>query len=80
MGMGKTMQSLTFLLCLMNAGAVKNALIVCPNALVDTTWREEAEGLINNYFGTKCNIQVNVVTCNMPEKLQNKILKKTKNW
>ena len=75
----KTLQSLAYLLCLMNTGAIRNALIVCPNAIVRTTWRSEALGLLK-YFGLDCNIQVEVITVDMPEIQRTKILHAAKNW
>jgi len=74
----KTLQSLTFLLCLMNSKTIKSALVVCPNAIVRTTWRNEALGLLK-YFGLDCNIQVKVITADMPELQRTKLLCAAKN-
>lgn len=63
----------------MNSGVIRNALVVCPNTIVRTTWRKEALDLLK-YFGLDCKIQVRVVTSNMPELQRTKILGKAKMW
>ena len=45
-GMGKTMQSLSYLLSMMNNRKIRNALIVCPKSNLETTWMKEASRLV----------------------------------
>lgn len=73
------MQTLAFLLTLMHTKSIRNALIVCPNAIVRATWRSEALDLLK-YFGLECNVQVEVVTSDMPELQRRKLLHAAKNW
>jgi len=73
------MQTLAFLLCLMDCKAIKNALIVCPVPIVNATWKKEVKNLLH-HFGKDCPIIVDLVTSNMPEKIRNKTLWKAKNW
>jgi len=79
MGMGKTVLSLSFIFSLLNSRTIRNALVVCPNPILLTTWQSEAKRLLD-HFGLDCIIQVDVITSEIREHERNKILKDAKNW
>jgi SNF2 family DNA or RNA helicase len=79
MGMGKTYQSLSFIFCLFDSRTIRNALVVCPNPILLTTWLSEAMKLLD-YFGSDCAIQVDVITSEIGEHERNEILKAAKCW
>jgi SNF2 family DNA or RNA helicase len=79
MGMGKTVQSLSFIFSLLDSRTIRNVLVVCPNPILLTTWRSEATKLLD-YFGSNCAIQVDVITSEIGKDERNKILKGAKNW
>jgi SNF2 family DNA or RNA helicase len=79
MGMGKTHASLSFIFSLFDSRTIRNALVVCPNPILLTTWLSEAEKLLK-YFGSDCAIQVDVITSEIEEKERRKILKDAKSW
>lgn len=76
MGMGKTIQVLSFLVSLMHTGAIRNALIVCPNPVVEPTWWKEANGILA--FFPNCQVQVEMIASKMPELQRTKTLQKAK--
>jgi len=79
MGMGKTRLSLSFILSLLDSRTIRNALVVCPNPILLTTWLSEATKL-KDHFGSDCAIQVDVITSEIGKHERNKILKDAKNW
>lgn len=78
--MGKTLTSLTFILCLMHSGKIRNALIVCPVPIVNATWWKETEDLLSFFGGQDSDIQVRRIVSGMPERQRTKILKEAKTW
>ena len=79
MGMGKTFLSLSFIMSLLDSRTIRNALVVCPNPILLTTWLSEATK-VKDCFGSDCAIQVDVITSEIGENERNKILKDAKNW
>lgn len=79
MGMGKTMQSLTFLFSLMSSGTVRNALVVCPKSILEATWVKEAKKLIP-FFTWKNKPRIVLVGSNLSETQRYQVLKVARNW
>ena len=79
MGMGKTFLSLSFIMSLLDSRTIRNALVVCPNPILLTTWLSEATK-VKDCFGSDCAIQVDVITSEIGEPERYKILKDAKNW
>ena len=80
MGMGKTMQTLTFLFALMSTGAIKNALVVCPKSLMHTTWFEEANKHSSFFSWKHKPVQLIQVETEWSENKTIQVLKVARNW
>lgn len=57
MGLGKTFQTCTILGALMRSRTIKNALIVCPVAVM-ATWEREGRMILDKCCGLKVTIRI----------------------
>lgn len=74
MGMGKTRQTLTFLLSMMHAGTLRNAVVVCPTSVLEPTWVKEVKKLLQ-FFGRTHSIRLEVVSSDQKLKERSGLLR-----
>lgn len=79
MGMGKTMQTATFLFALMSSGAIRNALVVCPKTVLETTWVKEAKYLMQFFTWDKEKPKIVLVGNHLSETQRYQVLKVARN-
>ena len=72
--MGKTRQTLSFLLSMMYAGNLRNAVVVCPKSVLETTWEKEAKKLLQS-FGRAHSIRLEVVSSNQKLRARSGLLR-----
>ena len=68
------MQTLAFVLSMLQTGAIRNALVVCPKSNVEVTWVKEAMKLLSHFNWTHDKPKVVVINSQLSDHQRRQLL------